>query len=415
MRKLFTPCRVGCGGYGRGVEISVEERRRRLAVRHLLTPSARVETVDQVAGALVALHSSDPATVYLSAALRLRVPSIEAVDRSLYDDRRLLRHHAMRRTLWAMTPATTIAAHAGFTRKIAAAERRRTGKLFGLDDAGIDDAIERVSRAVRDHGGPISTRAIGEILPDLAEPVPINQGTSYSGRMAVHTRALLVAAFEGRIARGRPLGSWIASQYDWWPVESWVGRRLDDQDEHDELTGAAAVIGAWLATSGPATLDDLVWWTGSTKTLVRRSLERLEAVEVTTNDGRTDVAGYVLSDDEVDERTSADSGPWVALLPGLDPTAMGWKQRAWYLDDETNARVTDRNGNIGPTGWVDGRVVGGWAQRADGTIAHDVDPATLRGVHHDLLDAEIDRLRALVGDTRFTPRFPSPNQQDLLA
>ncbi len=386
-----------------------------MAVGHLLTPNARVDTVDQVAEALVALHSSDPVTVYLSAALRLRQPSIDAVDRALYDDRRLLRHHAMRRTLWAMTPATTVAAHAGFTRKIAAAERRRTGKLFGLDETGVDDAIERVTTAVHEHGGPISTRAVGEILPDLAEPRPVNQGTNYGGTMAVHTRALLVAAFEGRIARGRPAGTWIASQYDWWPVESWVGRRLDDQDGHDELAGAVAVIRAWLATSGPATLDDLVWWTGSTKTLVRRSLEQIETVEVVTNDGRTDVAGYVLPEDELDGITGADPGPWVALLPGLDPTAMGWKQRAWYLDDETNARVTDRNGNIGPTVWVDGRVVGGWAQRPDGSIVHDVDPATLGGVHHDLLDAEIDRLRALVGDTRFTPRFPSPNQKQLLA
>ena len=399
-------------GYGRVVEISVEERRRRLAVRHLLTPTARVDTVDQVAEALVALHSSDPVTVYLSAALRLRQPSIDAVDRALYDDRRLLRHHAMRRTLWAMTPATTIAAHAGFTRKIAAAERRRTGKLFGLDETDVDDAIERVTTAVHDHGGPISTRAVGEIVPDLAERRPVDQGTNDGATMAVHTRALLVAAFEGRIARGRPAGTWIASQYDWWPVESWVGRRLDDQDDHDELAGAVAVIGAWLATSGPATLDDLVWWTGSTKTLVRRSLERLDAAEVSTNDGRADVIGHVLPGDE---RDTADPGRWVALLPGLDPTAMGWKQRAWYLDDDTNTRVTDRNGNIGPTVWVDGRIVGGWAQRPDGTIVHDVDPTTLGDVHHDLLDAEIDRLRTLVGDTRFTPRFPSPNQRSLLA
>ena len=403
---------LGTGwGYGREVEISLEERRRRrLATRHLLTPADRVETVDEVADELVALHSSDPVSVYLSAALRLREPSIEAVDRALYDDRRLLRHHAMRRTLWAMPPDTTIAAHAGFTRKIAAAERRRTAKLFGLDDAGVDDAVERVSVAVHDHGGPIGTRAIGEILPDLAEPVPINQGTDSSGRMPIHPRALLVAAFEGRIARGRPAGTWIASQYDWWPVESWVGRRLED--EHDELDGATTVIGAWLATSGPATLDDLVWWSGSTKTLVRRVLERLDAVEIATTDGRGEIVAFVLPGDGA---ATDDTGPWVALLPGLDPTSMGWKQRTWYLDEETNARVTDRNGNIGPTVWADGRVVGGWAQRSDGTIAHDVDLRQLGAEHRDLLDVEIERLRTLVGDTRFTPRFPSPTQKHLLA
>ena len=48
---------------------------------------------------------------------------------------------------------------------------------------------------------------------------------------------------------------------------------------------------------------------------------------------------------------------------------MGWKQRAWYLDPEVGAAVFDRNGNGGPTVWVDGRIVGGWVQRRDGTIA----------------------------------------------
>ena len=396
------------------MDITLDERRRRLAVRHLLTPSRRTTTVDEVADRLVALHSSDPVTVYLSAALRLREPSIESVDRALYEDRTLLRHHAMRRTLWAMTPGTAVAAHAGFTRKIAAAERRRTAKLFGIDEASVDDAIDRVSTIVHRHGGPISTRSVGEQVPELATPVPVFQGKSYGGQMAIHTRALLVAAFEGRIARGRPLGSWIASQYDWWPIDVWTDGSFDTGLDSglEEADGAAAVIERWLAVAAPATLDDLVWWSGATKTLVRAVLDRLGAVAVATDDGTSAVEGYVLRGDT---QPTPDPGPWVSLLPGLDPTPMGWKQRSWYLDDETDRRVTDRNGNIGPTVWADGRVVGGWTQRKDGTIAHDVDMAMLEPVHHELLEAEIDRLRALVGETRFTPRFPSPNQQQLLA
>lgn len=75
-------------------------------------------------------------------------------------------------------------------------------------------------------------------------------------------------------------------------------------------------------------------------------------------------------------------------------------------------RVVDRNGNIGPTVWVDGRITGGWVQRDDGSIAHDADVPTS---HAELLDAEIERLRHFVGDTRFSVRFPAPNQKPLLA
>ena len=59
--------------------------------------------------------------------------------------------------------------------------------------------------------------------------------------------------------------------------------------------------------------------------------------------------------------------PWAALLPALDPTPMGWSERGWFLGDHAPA-LFDRSGNVGPTVWWDGRIVGGWAQRKDGEI-----------------------------------------------
>ena len=356
----------------------------------------------------MALHSSDPTSVFLSAAARMTSAAPADIDHALYEARVAVRHHAMRRTIWVMTPDVARSAHAGFTRKIAAAERRRTTTLFAEDAAWVADGIERVVAAVAAAGGPVSAREVGRAVPDLAEPRIINPGKPYQGTMAPHTRLLLCAAFEGRIARGRPAGSWIGSQYTWQPSEDWHGI---DWGELDELTGATHVIGRYLDRFGPATVDDVVWWTGSTKTLVRKALERLAAVEVGIEDGST---GYVMPDGigEHDDH-DGEPAPWVALLPGLDPTAMGWKHRAWYLGSEIAGRVTDRNGNIGPTVWADGRVVGGWVQRPDGAIAHDATGLTT--AHRELLADEIARLQAFVGDTRFSVRFPAPNQADLLA
>ena len=59
--------------------------------------------------------------------------------------------------------------------------------------------------------------------------------------------------------------------------------------------------------------------------------------------------------------------PWVALLPALDPTTMGWQARDWYLGSH-KAQLFDRNGNAGPTIWLDGRIVGGWAIRDAGEV-----------------------------------------------
>ncbi|HEY0517928.1 MAG TPA: crosslink repair DNA glycosylase YcaQ family protein, partial [Ilumatobacteraceae bacterium] len=110
------------------------------------------------------------------------------------------------------------------------------------------------------------------------------------------------------------------------------------------------------------------------------------------------------------------AAPWIAFLPALDSTTMGWKNRAWYLGELAafGGPMFDVNGNAGPTIWVDGRVVGGWAQRSNGDIAYRlvVDVPRTRATE---IAAEATRLRDLIGDTRVKVRFPAPLQKELLA
>jgi hypothetical protein len=105
-----------------------------------------------------------------------------------------------------------------------------------------------------------------------------------------------------------------------------------------------------------------------------------------------------------DDREVADHDPWVAALPSLDPTTMGWKRRGWYLPGTADAAF-DRNGNAGPTLWVDGRVVGAWAQAADGRmLTHYFE--RVAASRRDALDERLAALAAAVGEVRWTVRFP---------
>jgi hypothetical protein len=160
----------------------------------------------------------------------------------------------------------------------------------------------------------------------------------------------------------------------------------------------------WLAAFGPATTNDLKWWAGWTVAHTKAALAATGAVEVELEGG----TGWVLPDDTGSTRRRK---PWVALLPALDPTTMGWQQRSWYLADH-GPMVFDRNGNAGPTVWVDGRVVGGWAQRRSGEVVHHL----LADVGREATDA-VERaaadLEAWLGDVRITPRFPTPLQKKL--
>jgi hypothetical protein len=378
--------------------VGVAERRARLARRHLLLPQTRTDDVAAVADAVVALHSSDPVTVHLSAMARMARPSVAAVERALYEQRSVVRHHAMRRTLWVASVEHTRLAHASSSRKLAATEHRRTAAMLAQN--GIEDPEAWLAAAKRDvvgtltTDGPMTARELGRRIPALAHPLVLAPGKSYEATVAAHTRVLLVLGFEGAIVRTRPAGTWINGQYTWAAMESWVPGGVDGLDERDACRTLAE---RWLRRFGPATTADLAWWTGWTLTATRRALADAAAVQVELE---TD-PGWLAADDEA---PLEDVPPWVALLPGLDATTMGWKERAWYLPERA-ADAFDRNGNAGPTIWVDGQVVGAWAQRPDGTTAlHwfcDIPAARRAEVRR-----RAEEVAEWVGAARYSVRFP---------
>jgi hypothetical protein len=172
----------------------------------------------------------------------------------------------------------------------------------------------------------------------------------------------------------------------------------------DHTEACSELLGRWLRSFGPATTTDIRWWTGWTAALAKTTLGAIDAVEVQLAEG----TGYVLADDL--ERAQ-DVDPWVALLPGLDPTAMGWKKRGWYLGDHASD-LFDRNGNAGPTVWANGRVVGAWAQAEEGEVVVELF-ARLDAATRARLDAERERLATWLGDVRIRPRFGTPLGKEL--
>ncbi|MDQ2636564.1 MAG: winged helix DNA-binding domain-containing protein, partial [Actinomycetota bacterium] len=81
----------------------VAERRARLARRHFLAVPA--DSAETVTGNVVGLHATDPATPYLSLWARVPGVTVADVDAEFYDRRGLVKHLAMRRTLWAVRTA----------------------------------------------------------------------------------------------------------------------------------------------------------------------------------------------------------------------------------------------------------------------------------------------------------------------
>jgi hypothetical protein len=387
--------------------VGVEERRARLVRRHGLHPAERAGSARDVAQNVVALHSTDAVTVFLSVHARTAGVAAADIERELYDERTLVRMLGMRRTLFVVPRELVPVVQAACTNTIAARERRRLEQFIqatGIAEPGawLDQACAAALAALEERGEAFSAD-LAKAVPILGTKLRLGIGTRFETTQSAAARVLPQLAMQGRVFRGRPRGTWVSPQYRWVPATSWLGGEVERLDAG---VAQAELLRRWLAAFGPGTEVDIRWWAGWTAREARAALAAVPHAAVDL-DGAT---GYVLADD-LD--ATEPPKPAAALLPTLDPTTMGWKERTWYLGPH-GAVLFDRNGNAGPTVWWDGRVVGGWSQRRDGEIVfrllEDVGADAVAAV-----EAEAERLAAWLGDVRFSPGFLPPFQRELAA
>lgn len=392
--------------------IDDRQRRARLARRHHLAGTARATDVVTVAGDLVGLHGSDPASVFLSTWPRLKKPAVTvpALEEALYGERTLVRTLCMRRTMFVVPIGLVPVVQAAVTEALVPGERRRTVQMIeqagvAADGAAFLATLEEDTLAELRRRQEATGAELGKAVAGLHHQIPVGEGKTWAGTIGLSTRVLFLLSTAQRIVRGRPKGSWTSSQYRWSPIEAWLPGGVAIMDP---ALARAELVRRYLAGFGPATTNDIKWWTGWTVAHTRAALAAVGAVEVAL-EGATP-SGWVLPGDLEPIRSPA---PWVALLPSLDPSTMGWQQRNWYLGDH-GPDLFDRNGNAGPTVWMDGRIVGGWAQRRSGEVVHrlleDVGAEAAAAVAATAADLE-----QWLGPMRITPRFPTPLQKALAA
>lgn len=385
-----------------------EQRRTRLVRRHRLDGGAK----DAVAAtrAMLVLHATDPATVFISALARSRKATIAGIEKALYEDRSLVRMLAMRRTMFIVPFDQAPVVHAAASLGVAAQIRRRmmselssrpTEPALPKDIGGWLRSVERETEAALSDLGGATGAQLSAAVPRLRTALLPTTDKKWDVRINITTRLLTILGAEARMVRGRPRGDWTSRRHFWEPPQRWWP---DGIPELPLAEARAELVRGYLATFGPATVADVQWWTGWALGVTRAALGAVDTAEVDLDGG----TGVVLAGDAEPERRTAPVG---ALLPALDATPMGWQGRAWFLG-EHKAKLFDRNGNIGPTVWWDGRIVGGWAIRGDGEIAwralEDI------GVEADAaVDATAAALQERLGGASVAASFPTPLEREL--
>ncbi len=394
-------------GARRPLRLTTAERRARLAGRHHLAPAARAASVGAAAYSLVGLHSTDPASVYLAAWARVDGLRHADVDSALYDERTIVKHLAMRRTVWAVATGLLPVVQAAASDDVAATERRkivRDVERGGLAPAGerwLSETEATVVAALAELG-PTAGRDLTRSVPQLQAKMRTGPGGRAEYGVVSRVTAMMSAA--GVITRARAGGAWQNRQPRWVLMRDWCPEVVAEPPPESRVA-RAALLGHWLRAFGPATPEDVTWWTGWTVARTKTALGDVGVVEVRLEG---DEVGVALPDDL---EPVAPVEPWVALLPSLDPSTMGWSRREWYLGPHRD-RLFDSYGNAGPTVWSDGRVVGGWGQRPGGEVVvrllEDIGAEQAAAV-----EVEAERLTAWLAGVQVRPTFPTPLQREL--
>ena len=379
------------------------ERRARLARRHALGPRHRVADAEAATRAMTVLHATEPATPYLSLFARIDSFMRTELDDALFGSRSLVKHLAMRRTLFVFPRDLLPAAVSGPSARVARQQHDRLvtdlerGQVTGDGTSWLATAREAVLRRMAG-GAELGARELRESVAELAGQVSMYEDKPYGAVLHMAPRVLTWLSASGDVVRGRNAGHWRISRPLWARMDDWLGAPVSRCAVRE---GYAELTGSYLRTFGPATERDLAWWFGATKGVIRQALLDLDAVQVRLERAQ---AGWVLPDD-VDPEPPAE--PWAALLPALDPTTMGWKDRDFYLDPGFAPAVFDRAGNGGTTAWWDGQIVGAYVQDDAGRVEL-VTPRDPGPAGRAALRAEAERLGDWLDGEKLPTLYKSP-------
>lgn len=244
----------------------------------------------------------------------------------------------------------------------------------------------------------LTTSEIAERLPEIRRRAPF--GTAKAAPLEVDpVRCVLESmAVSGRIVcAGRDR---FGSDGTWANRSAWFAG-----EEPSALSGAekTALVSRYLSVFGPATLEDIAAWTELSQEEISAALRATSGVEVRVEGwpGERWVLGGEL--DRLSSHTPDRVG--VALLPALDPVALGYQDLSPFLGRPA------QEGDQRPTVWADGRVVGRWSLSQSGEVALELQENTSAALADEIREEGRRLQRAIAARTIATQVSPTNDRE----
>lgn len=305
-----------------------------------LTDESRSEDVVQIVKDVGGLHATSSKTSYLSLFSRMRKFSREILDEELYKKRNLGKIRYIRKTVFIL-PKETISAAFVATRSLVEPTSEQYSKFLGISEKQYETISKRIMKILEGRG--MTTKECKKELGTALNISPI----------------VNLMCDKGLLIRGEPQGGWKSNIHTYYLFREYfpdVDLKAIDEGEARRL-----VVEQYLASFGPATGNDVAWWTGFPKGQIRQIITGLQDKVSSIRIPDTEAEYLVLSSDRSSLiHMKTPKNPVINMLPGLDPYLMGYKDRERYLSSKYYNYVFDRSGNTTSTILVNGEVIGIW-------------------------------------------------------
>lgn len=292
-----------------------------------------LRTPEDVVSWLLAVQAQDFSGSLWAVGLRLPGAGVADIE-SAINDARLVRTWPMRGTLHLLAAADVRWMLDLLATRTIASSAGRLERDYALDAATLKRCRKIVEKHLRD--GPQRRSSLYESLGAAGITTDSQRGINLLGRLSQ----------EGLICGGPRDGKQPTfALLDAWLPET---KRLHRDEALAELARR------YFASRGPATVQDLAWWSGLTQKDVRIAIDlAMPHLLQETIDGTV----YWRSPDTVAVEGAAEKA---YLLPPFDEYMVAYRDRSVPLDPAYGRRVIGINGLFNPAIVIDGKVVGTW-------------------------------------------------------
>lgn len=336
-----------------------------------------VQTAHASPSDVVARLGAVQAQDYLGAlwAVGLRTPgATEHTIEQALAEKTIVRTWPMRGTIHIVAAADVRWMLELLAQRVVLRSARRRAEL-GLDETVIAASAEVIAGALQ--GGKQMTRqALYELLDQARIATAASRGLHILGRLA-HDRLICFGARDGKQPTFALLDEWVPDA------------RSLPRDE-----ALATLTLRYFTGHGPATAQDLMWWSGLNKAEVNAGLSA-----VASQLERHSIAGqdyYAAPPLSAPATRSSDA----FLLPPFDEFLVGYRDRSAALDPRYNQLIVPGgNGVFNPIIVIGGRVVGTWkrALKKDRVVLTCMPFASFTEEQAEALAATAERYARFVG------------------